>query len=308
MKVLIIKTGYSETLDPEISQSASLGDVVRSTVVLHPFKDDDITWLVDNAAYPLIKDNPYIDRVLIWGLDTALQLLFEEFDIVINLEKSPGLCALASKVNAWQRYGFRFNASNGSAEPYRETIDAWQTYSDYDRKRIAGRPWQEVLFEMLGLKWNHESYILGMKPKTDETPWKVGLNYQIGSKWPNKGWTHGNWDSLYSLLLKNGYAPSWQEGDRNLSDYINWINSCQVLVTNDSLGLHIAIALGKKIIALFGPTCSDEVDLYGLGKKIIAPNNCGFLPCALPSCKHEPCMAKITVDRVFKEIEAICAT
>ena len=34
MKVLILKTGHSETLDPEISQNASLGDVLRSTVIL----------------------------------------------------------------------------------------------------------------------------------------------------------------------------------------------------------------------------------------------------------------------------------
>ena len=33
-KVLIIKLGYSETLDPEIGRVPSLGDVMRTTVIL----------------------------------------------------------------------------------------------------------------------------------------------------------------------------------------------------------------------------------------------------------------------------------
>ncbi len=34
-KVLIIKVGYSETLDPEISNVTSYGDVLRTTVLLN---------------------------------------------------------------------------------------------------------------------------------------------------------------------------------------------------------------------------------------------------------------------------------
>ena len=49
-KVLIIKLGYSETMDAGISKVTSLGDVLRSTVILHRFKDDQVTWLVDEAA------------------------------------------------------------------------------------------------------------------------------------------------------------------------------------------------------------------------------------------------------------------
>ncbi len=39
-KVLIIKLAYSETLDEEIGLETSLGDMLRTTVVLHLFKDE----------------------------------------------------------------------------------------------------------------------------------------------------------------------------------------------------------------------------------------------------------------------------
>ncbi len=100
-KVLIIKLGYSETLDPEIGDVSSLGDVLRSTVILHQFKNDHVTWLVDEKAYPLLEGNGYINRILIFNLISVLQLLSERYDTVINLEKSPGICSLADSINAW---------------------------------------------------------------------------------------------------------------------------------------------------------------------------------------------------------------
>ena len=102
-KTLIIKTGYSETLDKNISYKSSLGDVLRTTVILHLLKDNHVTWLVDEHAFKLLHGNPYIDRILIYNLTSVLQLQRERFDTVINFEKVPGLCALADSVNAWRR-------------------------------------------------------------------------------------------------------------------------------------------------------------------------------------------------------------
>ena len=117
-KILIIKVGYSETLDPEIDNVTSYGDVLRTTVLLHLYRQDHVTWLVDEKAYPILKRNPYIDRVLIYDLTSVLQLQSEHFDTVINLEKVPGLCALADGITAWRRYGFRFDVKTGEAEAY----------------------------------------------------------------------------------------------------------------------------------------------------------------------------------------------
>ncbi|OHB97735.1 MAG: hypothetical protein A2W74_10010 [Planctomycetes bacterium RIFCSPLOWO2_12_38_17] len=86
-KVLIIKLGYSETLDGEIGMNTSLGDILRSTVLLHLYKNAHVTWLVDEKASPLLRGNQFIYRILPYDLTSVLQLRLERFDTVINLKK-----------------------------------------------------------------------------------------------------------------------------------------------------------------------------------------------------------------------------
>ena len=74
------------------------------------------------------------------------------------------------------------------------------------------------------------------------------------------------------------------------------------MVTGDTLGMHVATALGKKIVALFGPTSSAEIELYGQGVKIV-PQSMSCLCCYLSDCDVRPaCMQRIQVDRVFGEV------
>src|SRR3989339_1488207 len=101
-KVLIIKLGYSETLDGEIGMITSLGDVLRSTVLLHLYKNAHVTWLVDEKAFPLLKGNPFIQKILPYDLTSVLQLQSERFDTVINLEKEAGMGVCLDFLTAWQ--------------------------------------------------------------------------------------------------------------------------------------------------------------------------------------------------------------
>ena len=55
------------------------------------------------------------------------------------------------------------------------------------------------------------------------------------------------------------YSISWQEGLNNMEQYFDWIHRCRLIVTNDSFGPHLAIAMKKKIVALFSSTRSSGV-------------------------------------------------
>lgn len=304
-KVLIVKMGYSETLDPQVdnTSSPSLGDVLRTTVILHNFKDYHVTWLCDEQSGELLKDNPFIDRLLYFNLSTVLQLQYEKFDIIVNLEKVPGICALTSSITAWNRYGFRFDALAGEAQSYEGSHDAFRIYTNLDTKRLAKRYWQDVLYEMLCKTWNNEEYVLGYKP-TSPIKYDVGLNWQVGKKWPNKVWPKQNWDNLYKVLITKGYSVSWQEGKNNLREYFEWINSCRMLITHDSLGLHIAIAMKKKMLVLYGPTASAETYLYGLGRNLVPEGEFNCLPCLKSECSESIyCMDTLSIDRVISEFE-----
>ena len=312
-KTLIIKTGYSEILDKENdSQKSSLGDVLRTTVLLHLFKKDYVTWLTDAYAFPLLVGNPMITRLLPYNLTAVLQLQSEEFDRVINLEKIPGICALSDKIRARRnRYGFTFNSQKGIAEAYDRAYDILTVSSNIRVKRENKKTAQELLFNMVGSRWKGEEYVLSYNPKTSECH-DVGLNTKIGQKWPTKQWPKERWDELENKLEQEGYSVSRQDKQgkeilENLNNYMDWINSCKMIVSNDSLGLHLAIAMKKKSLGLFGPTPNAEVHFYGLGKAI-TPSFERFpcLPCFLPVCKNkEYCMNQIEPAQVLEEVRKL---
>jgi len=300
-KVLIVKVGYSETLDPEVSTVTSYGDVLRTTVLLNLYKNDHVTWLVDEKAYPILKGNPWIDRILIYNLTSVLQLQKEHFDTVINLEKVPGICALADSVNAWRRYGFRFDVRSGEAEAYEGTENALMLCQDEQIKRTHNR-----YFEMVGAEWAGEQYVLGYEAKS-KVQYDIGFNYKVGTKFPFKAWPHENWGTLGDLI-GDQYSVSWQEGLENMEEYYEWINSCKLIITNDSFGMHVAIALKKNVIALFGPTQFRETHLYGLGECLYPELFvCDEFPCKVNECIHFPdtCMSLITPERVYESINTI---
>ena len=302
-KVLIIKPGYSETLDGEISMITSLGDVIRSTALLRLYENAHVTWLVDETAFPLLKGNPFIHRILSYNLTSILQLQSERFDTVINLEKVPGLCAFSDSINAWRRYGFRFDPENGVALAYDSSQHVLAICMDPEYKKAAKKYWVENLFEMVGAKWKGEGYVLGYKPKSDVI-YDIGFNYDVGKKWPNKAWPMEYWKELERLIGKK-YTISWQQGLKDTEEYFEWINSCNVFVTNDSLGLHIASALNKKIIALFGPTLAFEIHLPN-GVKLLPEFDYDCIPCLSQRCTQSKlCMDYIKPEKVYDAIEKI---
>ena len=263
-KVLIIKLGHSETLDPEISKECSLGDVVRTTVLLNYFRDsDNVTWLCDEQAEPLLRGNPYINRVLTWDFETAILLQQEYFDVVINLEKSPGVCAMVEGMKGYQKLGFRLSLWHGGAEAYVHTEKVLEICYDTVARNKNQQYWQEHLAKVVDKKWRlKDTYVLSER-KVDKK-FDVGLNWMVGNKWPEKDWGEHSWALLSNELSAWGLNVSRQI-KMELDEYTNWIASCRSLVTCDSLGMHLAIAYGIPVIGLFGPTSSTGVYFYDRG-------------------------------------------
>jgi heptosyltransferase-2 len=302
-RVLIIKLGHSETLVGEISRKTSLGDVLRSTVLLPLFKEAYVTWLVDEKAIPLLKGNPQIDRIMPYDLTTVLQLQAESFDTIINLEKVGGICALADSLKGWRRYGFRFDPECGTANAYDGSQHVIELCLNESNKKANTRYWEDILFEMVGSRWNGEIPSIGYKPSSKEV-YDIGFNHNVGDKWPIKAWPREYWNELQGLI--NGkYSVSWQQGLKSIEEYIEWINSCRLLVTNDSLGLHIAHALDKKVVGMFGPTHANEVYVKH-GVKLLPEKEYDCLPCLSTKCiKDRVCMYDIMPETVFGEIERL---
>jgi len=289
-KILIIKTGHSEILDDRTnSRIVSLGDVLRTTPLLHLYKEESVTWLTDPNAIPLLANNSLIGRVLPYDLTTVLQLQSEEFDTVVNLEKVPGICALADSIRARRsRFGFTFNSQTGEAEAYDKAYVAFAVGSNLSTKKENGRTVQQHIFEMVGAEWEAEEYSLGYLPKSIGE-YDVALNTRIGPKWPTKAWPKKHWDKLEKILEESGIKVTRQDKQNvsvltDLYSYMDWICSADVVVSNDSLGLHLGIAMKKKIIGLFGSSPHREMHFYGLGEAILAAGEYDCRPCMGQSC------------------------
>lgn len=61
-------------------------------------------------------------------------------------------------------------------------------------------------------------------------------------------------------------------------DFAALIDGLDLLITSDSLALHIAVARRTPLVAFFAPTSAAEIELYGLGEKVrsTAPDYCSY--------------------------------
>ncbi|HQJ16015.1 MAG TPA: glycosyltransferase family 9 protein [Candidatus Omnitrophota bacterium] len=302
-KVLIIKLGYSETLDAMLSLETSLGDVLRSTFILHYFSRDRVTWLVDEKAKPLLESNGLIRDIFTYDPHGCNELRRQEFDIVVNFEKIPDVCCFAQALRTKEYFGFRLNGRG--IETHSDDAAACRLISisrDIEDRKRNRDCWQKILAEVIGKKWAGQKYVLGYRPASD-VKWDIGFNWATSAKWENKIWPRAYWNEL-EALLKPKYSVSWQQGLNSLYEYIDWINSCGLLVTSDSLGLHICFALGKRVIALFGPTSPYEMFFYDCGEFILPRSPYDCIPCFKPRCsRSRPCMEYINPEYVRDRIE-----
>ncbi len=86
----------------------------------------------------------------------------------------------------------------------------------------------------------------------------------------------------------------------NLIEFPALISICNLMITTDSLGLHVALALKRKTICLIGPTSPSEIDLYGLGEKVISRSK--------DVCSYKTktdCMEKINLQEIEEKINKL---
>lgn len=72
--------------------------------------------------------------------------------------------------------------------------------------------------------------------------------------------------------------------DGGLRRGIAAVAACDVVVSGDSLGLHLALALERPVVAWFTVTPHAEVDVFGRGVKVLADVPCR--PCFRRSCER----------------------
>ena len=251
--------------------------------------------MTSDQAKELLKNNPFIHDLVLFGSAALAQLEEQSFDILINLEKDIGISAALSRIKAKKCFGFYFSDKTHNIETRKRStrylLAGQENHRDIDQNAL------EILYETVGKKWQGQGLILGNKKKAKIKHY-FGFNYSVGSKWPTKAWSDDHWKELENLL-KSRYSVSWQKGHSHLGTYVNWINSCRVIVTSDSLGQAIGSALGKKVITLYGPTNFQRMQNVPGVEVVPSQLKCPHMPCYLPFCKFDKfCMDYISPEKV----------
>ena len=255
-KILLIKTGNSETFgESKSNKIISLGDILRVTVLLNFYNDKQVDWVTDPKAFPLLRGISKIDQL--YTVDDAIALNYTTYSLVINLEKSDFF--LTQKMSNTNCVGFV--KKNGIIHLKFKGQAKTLKYSGIK----LTTPYENILCQIIDKHWTGEPYLLGYKSKSIQKK-AIGFNWKVGKKWPKKRLDKTFWGDLKLRLNEDGHVVSWQTGFNSLIEYIDWIQSCEVLVTLDSLGLHIAIALEKKVFAIFSNTFDHEINIKAPNK------------------------------------------
>ena len=321
----------------------AVGDVLRTTSIVKPLKqkhpDCYIEWCTRYNSLELFKNNPLVDEVITIEDDALSRINAEEYDIVINLDTSKFSSAIAANASAKEKFGFVLN-KKGYVEATSSSAQRWLEMSAFDDvKKSNTKSYQQIMYEILNLDLPVEppmSHITEkdrakiatkdfMNNKISQKP-VIGLNVGVGTKWPSKCWPLKRWKELinklgndqYTLLLLGGpeevtitnqlkekYKYLINTGcDNSLLEFSAIIDLCDLVITADTLALHIATALEKKIIALFGPTSANEIELYGKGIKLFSPEGCSCY--YRKYCSEDiSCMERITSDMVIDAIDLL---
>jgi ADP-heptose:LPS heptosyltransferase len=321
------------------------GDVLRTTPLLPALKrkhaQSFISWLVDGESAELLLHNPYIDRLHPFDLENVLSLLVEHFDVLISLDKEPGLTSLATKVKASQKFGFGLNELGNLVVFNKASEYAYRLGVDDKLKFFQNqKTYQEIIHDIAEVPYAGDEYVFGLPEEATakaahffrrhrisrRTP-AIGLNTGAGTKFETKQWPPENFLKLISLLTgklrvnvfllggpreremnlflaRKSRAKVYDTGTgHSLLEFAGFISMMDLIVCSDTLGMHLAIALKKKVIALFGPTCPQEIDLYDRGTKLFSGASCA--PCYRQICPDGKCLRKITPEQVLGEIKKI---
>ncbi len=324
-RVLVIHLG---ALGAVLRSTALLAAIHRKFPGCH------LTWLTSRPADQLLQFNPLIDRILTSSGDDLLQLEALEFDIAIVIDKSLTAAGLLKRTRADFVYGFQANLRTGAILPATEAAsELWEIgLSDHKKFNLNQKPETQLIHEACELgPWRRDEYLLNLTDReqlevsTRRKDWSrpgqlvIGINTGCSGVIPYKKLSinkhreliakldeafdcrvvllGGKEDEVRNQRIAHGMKCVQSSTGAGLRDGILSVAACDVVISGDSLGMHMAIALKKWTVAWFGPTVASEIDLYGRGEAVLSDAACG--PCWKRSCqKNVMCYDLVAVDKL----------
>jgi heptosyltransferase-2 len=318
----------------------ALGAVLRSTSLLRSIHEkyhgSHITWITDAPAHHLLANNPLIDRILTSDLNGLLTLSALEFDVAFVIDKSLKAVGILKHTKIKKTFGFRAESVTGAIVPATEAaFPLWELGLSNHKKFFVNKKSEvQLVLEALELSGTQTEYVLQMtenelkKSLERRRLWSpqgkmlVGLNTGCSPVIPYKKLSVDMHRKLIVYLKQNNFEVVLLGGpedtDRNeqiahdlevfsspteqgIRDGLVSMQACDIVVTGDSLGMHMAISLKKWVVAWFGPTCAHEIELYNRGVHVLTKAACS--PCWKRTCHNSHmCYDQVDINELINGI------
>lgn len=310
------------------------------TALKRRYRGCSIDWLTHKGSLDILKNNRLIDRIYTYSKETAARLRSKNYDILISLDKDRAALQAAGRIGAKVKKGFTAAAGAAIAAFDKDSRYACRLGVDDDLKfRKNKKTYQQISFEQAGVVYKGQSYIyepdatdkrsverrlagLGLKKAST----KIGITTGAGSGFCGKSLPEDYYIRIIErfsenadmqILLLGGPKEASRNRrmlkavgpkvidtgcDNSISEYAAIVGLCDIVLTGDTLTMHLGIALKKQVVVFFGSTAQQEIDLYGRGIKLLPRVRCS--PCYRKRCSiGERCMREITPKRIIRAIE-----
>ncbi len=298
-----------------------------------------ITWITKRNAVPVFENIDLVDHVVAFE-DTAevVRVAALYYDILIHPDASPQSAPLASMINAFQKYGF-ITGATGKVIPATPQAEEWFEMGAFDHlKKANKKTYQQIIHEIANLHYEKGEIQVRLTPEELDfrdrfieanglsgKKFILGINVGASGRWQLKQWRMEGFVELIrflyqvvpdiQILLYGGKEEETRINEllerfpsllstgtnNNLRQFFALMDIPHVVITGDTMALHAATALRKRVICLFGPTSYYEIEDYGRITKIYPKMDC--LVCYKPSCDFNPnCMDLISTQMVLDAV------
>ncbi|HSR16595.1 MAG TPA: glycosyltransferase family 9 protein, partial [Ignavibacteriaceae bacterium] len=304
--------------------------------VKRKFPESTIYWITLKNTLPLLFNNDLVDHVYPYDFESLSILKEMNFDYIMNVDKSQRSSSLANSLNAKVKLGFGLN-QDGKIIPLNEgAFYNYNLGMDDNLKfRLNKKTGQEYLAESFELPYQRDEYVFHFNDDEknfisnykkeigiNENDFVIGFNTGCSDLYPNKKMSIDQHVYLIEKLLSERKykialfgGPEDTERNKLINDKFEGriINTptnlgvrkgacfediADIIITGDSFGMHLAVALKKFVIVWFGVSCWTEIDLYSHGIKLY-PEDLFCSPCWKKLCPNNlECIKHIDLDTI----------
>ena len=312
------------------------------TALRRRFPAAHLAWIVNRSYERVLRNHPDLDEVItfdrgalnqgwVQGATTYFHFLrrlrAHRFDLVIDLQCLFRSGLMTRATGARWRVGLA-SAREGAARFYTHLVEDKDVFM-----HAADRYWRVA--EALGVEGSAKTFCLAVDPEAREwarktlrncpRPW---LAVGVGARWLTKRWPPAHFAALVERAQRHAggtaifvgaadEAALAQEaaaaltgpvcqlaGKTTLPQLVALLSEADVMLANDTGPLHLAVALGRPVVAPYTCTLVGDTGPYGQDDRAVQ-TDVWCRGSYHKRCPRMDCMAELTPDRLWPALHAI---